>query len=154
MSINDFSLTINSNSSVSGALNAQKTFYFDFQTRKQGLYEVTTSFLSGANNVSTANLATLGINWPGQLNFATTALSTSSSASSNIAGLLASTLTSATNGYLSAMWDLPTTMWLPPSGQFQVSILDVNGNVWQDSASADIAPYVMCMSFKWIEISR
>jgi len=48
------------------------------------------------------------------------------------------------------MWDIETTMWLPPSGQFQVSILNPAGNVWQDSAAADIASYIMCLRFEYI----
>ena len=100
MSANDFSLVINSASAISGSLNTQKMYYFDFQTREQGRYEVSTVFLSaGTNNVATPNPATVNINWAGANIFSTTGTSTSSAASSTTLALLYATTTSTNNGY-------------------------------------------------------
>ncbi len=150
--MDNFKLILNSNNGIGSNPNSLSYFY-DFSQHEEGVYELTFSFVSGNNDVDPSQPAEVFISFNTLRSYSCVVNNGAQGAvSSNHIGLLFPTYLSATNGYLRANMSDNTASYVrrPYINTFSVNILTRAGVPYTDSNSANLASYILVLSFKKI----
>jgi hypothetical protein len=156
MSKDDFAIVLNSNNGQfdSNETNSSLNFKFDFSQFKEGLYELTFTFVSANSTIGESDTivspAFLYINFSGSQNYQVT--SSIAASGSNFIGICYPVIAFSFDGYLTAKWkdNPPTLISKPLNNNFRVQFLDINNNIWEDSNNQEIAQYNLVLKFRKI----
>jgi hypothetical protein len=151
--MNNFKLILNSSNGIGSNPNSLSYFY-DFSQHEEGVYELTFSYIGGDNDIDPSQPAEVFISFNTLRSYACQVNNSgqAGAVSTNHIGLLSPIYLSATNGYLRANMSDNTSSYLrlPYINTFSVNILTRAGVPYTDSASANLASYIMTLAFKKI----
>ena len=148
-----YNVIVNS-ASGTGAVNSQKKYNFDWSVLPEGKYEVRFSYISEINNCNGLRMALLNVEL-GCSKVFTTGATIAAQTSNFLGNLVPLTIEVAP---VDAIFRTDTTtnppVFLdnrPFNQQFEVKVLDETGALYLDGAGADLAPYVLTLSFDLME---
>jgi hypothetical protein len=147
MSSNNFRIIIKSDTGTGN--NDSRTYFYDFNKHKQGLYKLKFKFIALENDIDPAKFGQIKINW-GSENMYETVLNKNPPGTFYI-GLL-TPVTVGLTGYLKAdpNDNFEVILQKPSSNYFTVSLEDMDNGVYRDEALADINDYMMDLYFEKI----
>jgi hypothetical protein len=147
MSSNNFRIIIKSDTGTGN--NDSRTYFYDFNKHKQGLYKLKFKFIALENDIDPAKFGQIKINW-GSENMYETVLNKNPTGTFYI-GLL-TPVTVGVSGYLKAdpNDNFEVILQKPSSNYFTVSLEDMDNGVYRDEALADINDYMMDLYFEKI----
>lgn len=133
-----------------GAVNSQKKYNFDWSVLPEGKYEVHYSYIGGINNFTGAKIALLNVELGSSKVFTTNATTQAQTSNflGNICPLVAQVAVA--NSIFRADDSTNPPIFLdnrPFNQQFEVKVTDAAGALFTDGAGADLAPYVLTLSF-------
>jgi hypothetical protein len=157
MSKDDFAIVLNSSVGVldSNQTNSSLNYSFDFSPFKEGLYELTFTFVSANNTVGSdsdtlVSAAFLYINFGGSQNYRVS--NSIAAAGSNFIGICYPIITFSFDGYLTSKWkdNPPTVISRPINNIFNVLFLDITNSLWVDSNNDEMSRYNLVLKFRKI----
>lgn len=147
-----FKIILNSGNGIGSNTNSLSYFY-DFSQIQDGFYELTFSFVAGDNDIDPSKPAEIFVSFNTLRSYSCQDNNGIQSAvASGHLGLLYPVYLSATNGYLRANMSDNTSTYLrrPFINTFSVNILTTGGVPYTDANSANLAGYILVLSFKKI----
>jgi hypothetical protein len=147
-----FKLVLNSVYGVGTNENSQQ-FSYDFPSiQKDGVYELTWSFMAGTNDIDPPQVAEVRIDFAGMQSFSPSSSSNVCASAAGSIGLLFPTIANTTEAYFSAKAsdNSPTYLRRPQRSDFVVSVFDAAGSPYLDTAGQQLASYILCLNFKYV----
>tara|TARA_R110000823_G_scaffold147013_2_gene277343 strand:- start:800 stop:1249 length:450 start_codon:yes stop_codon:yes gene_type:complete len=149
--MHDKVIVINSRVAFNGAVNANQTYLMDFSTFDKGTYSVSMSYVGESNALNADKTCSIYTNLGSSHVLAASDASTSAQTSAFL-GVLKTRLSGSTT-YLSCDIGDNASICVerPSTNTIEIQMRDGNNAIYTDSASAELANYIMTLRFTKID---